>query len=317
MAKLKIIEVKSEVGAGTRGARLGVDALKTVGFESGDNFFNQFKSEEVDTFNSALYDAVSDSPAKYSGAVVKTCQSVAAKIQKTLKDGFFPFVIAGDHSSAAGTISGIKSAYPESRLGVIWVDAHADLQTPYTSESGNMHGMPLAAVSGIDNLEMSINELSESEKLSWENLKTLSKIQPAINIEDIVFIGARDIDKAEAAIIEKYGMTNHTVSDVRNSGPELISQKVFEELAHCDMIYLSFDVDSMDPEISRGTGTPVPDGFQAQEVAELLKLLASHEKIATIEIVEINPTLDKENKMAKTVFPIIKSLSEEILQNNT
>lgn len=316
MRELRIIEVKSEIGAGTRGARLGSAALRTVSFEKGHSFFKDTESVDVKTFNDELHVIEEKSPAKYSNAVLKTCSNVSETVGDCLKDGKFPFVIAGDHSSAAGTIFGIKSANPEKRLGVIWIDAHPDLQTPYTSESGNMHGMPLAMVTGTDNQHLSVNEVPENIVNSWEEIKQLAGGKPAINLNDIVFVGARDIDKAEASTIQSHGIKNYTVSEVRQTNVESVCKKILQDLNDCDIIYISFDVDSLDPSVSEGTGTPVPDGFMPDEAQGILLGLLSSKKIVAVEFVEINPTLDVKNKMAKTVFPIVISAGEALKKSN-
>ena len=317
MIKLNLIEVNSEVGAGTRGTRLASEALKTVGFELENNFFQKHNIKTVECFNEALYANDSKSPAKNSKAVLKTCTGVASAVSNSLKEEFFPFIIAGDHSSAAGTIAGIKLAHPEKRLGIIWVDAHADLQTPYTSDTGNMHGMPLAIASSEDNAEMTVNDLTENLKEDWDRLKTISGKEPDIQISDIVFIGARDIDKAERSLMTKHKVKNFTVNEVRQSDAKTIVNQTYQLLSECEIIYLSFDVDSMDPSVSVGTGTPVPEGLTEDEAFDLLKELVRNEKLICSEIVEVNPTLDTKNKMAKTVFPMMEEIAEIIENKNT
>ena len=147
MEAIKLIEVKSEIAAGTRGASLGIDALKTACLDKGSDFFAQFDSEEVENMNHMMFEYAEediDKTAKYIEGVYTMVKRVSRTISFALEDGTFPLVLAGDHSTAAGTIAGIKKAYPFKRLGVIWIDAHADLHSPYTTPSGNMHGMPLA-----------------------------------------------------------------------------------------------------------------------------------------------------------------------------
>src|SRR5688500_18251905 len=149
MRNIKIIEVKSEIGAGTRGASLGVDALRIAALDFMSNFFVNFPAEVVETENHLLYEPVASPYAKRIKGIYARYERVAEAVSGTLNSGLFPVILAGDHSTAGGTIAGIKIAKPKSRLGVIWVDAHADLHTPYTSPSGNMHGMPLATALGV------------------------------------------------------------------------------------------------------------------------------------------------------------------------
>ena len=150
---IKLIEVKSEIGAGTRGASMGVDAIKIAALDFGSNFFKKFKGVEVQNENQLLLEPVVNDYAKRIKGIYTLNERLAKEIKETLIKEEVPIVLAGDHSSALGTISGIKLAYPKKRVGVIWIDAHADLHTPYTTPSGNMHGMPLACVLGEDNKE--------------------------------------------------------------------------------------------------------------------------------------------------------------------
>ncbi|HKC69716.1 MAG TPA: arginase family protein, partial [Bacteroidia bacterium] len=144
---IKIIEVKSEIGAGTRGSSLGVDAIKIAALDFGSNFFKKFKSVEIKNENHLLLEPVVHDYAKRIKGVFALNERLATEIQKTLtKENAIPIVLAGDHSSAIGTISGIKMAYPDKKVGVIWIDAHADIHSPYTTPSGNMHGMPIACL---------------------------------------------------------------------------------------------------------------------------------------------------------------------------
>ncbi len=305
MRKITRVEVESEVGAGTRGARMGVEALKTVGFNRNSQFFNLDNSVKVDVANEVMFD---DDPSKYAihkEGVLHTCRAVADSVSSVLKAGEFPFVLAGDHSSAAGTIAGIQKAFPDKRLGVIWVDAHADLQTPYTTESGNMHGMPLAMAIADDNEEAAVNKVKESTEKTWEKLKSMGPEGRALAPEDIVFIAARDIDKAEDKLINKFNIKNFTVEEVRDKSPKSVAEESLSILSECDIIYVSFDVDSLDTKISVGTGTPVPGGLEVEEAKVILEHFAAEPRLVAFEVVEINPTLDTRNKMAETAFDLI------------
>jgi arginase len=157
---LKIIEVKSEIGAGTRGASLGVDAIKIAALDFGSRFFKKHKSVEVPNENHLLLEGTGSPFAKRISGILTMVERVSDEVAATLSKDEFPVVIAGDHSTAAGTIAGIKATYPKSKLGVIWIDAHADLHSPYTTPSGNMHGMPLAMALDEDNLDSKVNKRS-------------------------------------------------------------------------------------------------------------------------------------------------------------
>jgi arginase len=218
-------------------------------------------------------------------------------------------------STAGGTIAGIKIAKPKSKLGVIWIDAHADLHTPYTTPSGNMHGMPLATAIAEDNQEMKAHDLDEKTTRLWNQLKSLGKLEPKVLPEDIVFISLRDYEKEEKHLIEKHGMKVITTAEVRRIGAENVSRKVIRYLSDCTDIYVSFDVDSLDSSLSKGTGTPVSNGLREREAEDLISKFMQNRKICCFEITEVNPTLDKENLMAEIAFNILQRSVNVLMMN--
>jgi arginase len=315
MRNIKIIEVKSEIGAGTRGASLGVDAIKVAALDFMSNFFVNFSSEIVETENNLLYEPIESPYAKRIRGVHTMYERVSGSVANTLKSGLFPVVLAGDHSTGGATISGIKMANPKRRLGVVWIDAHADLHTPYTTPSGNMHGMPLAIVTNEDNKAFKVHDVDAKTVDVWEKLKNIGKICPKINPEDIVFIALRDFEKEEEALIKKHNIKVIPVAEVRRKGVEQVVRQTLLALNQCDDIYVSFDVDSLDSGISRGTGTPVPNGLKEKEAEDLLASLMQNHKICCFEITEVNPTLDKENLMAEIAFNILQRCVNILLVN--
>ena len=308
MKKIKLIEVKSEIAAGTRGASLGPDALKIAALNKGSKLFKQYPNEEVPHQNHLLLEDVDTPYAKYAEGVVKVYEAVSQSVAKTIEANEFPLVLAADHASAGGTIAGIRRAFPDKRLGVVWVDAHADLHTPYTTPSGNMHGMPLATAIATDNLDKLVNEVSDKTTESWEQLKNIGGISPKIKPHDLVFIGVRSTEAGEDHLMEKYNIRNFKVEEVKGKGADAVAVETLKYLADCDLIYVSFDVDSMDPSISRGTGTPVENGLSKTEAGKILNRLLATDNICCFEIVEVNPTLDdKCNTMAETTFDLLES----------
>jgi arginase len=306
MKNIKIIEVPSEIGAGTRGASLGVEAIKIAALDFMSNFFVHFPSEKIETENRLLFEPIYSPYAKRIGGVLTMYDRVAKAVKETIKNNFFPVVISGDHSTAGGTIAGIKLAKPESRLGVIWIDAHADLHTPFTTPSGNMHGMPLSASIGEDNQESKMHEPDEKTIKEWDALKNFGKINPKILPEDIVFISLRDYEKEEKKLIDKYGMKVISTNELRRKGPENVVRGALRFLNECTDIYVSFDVDCLDSSISKGTGTPVGNGLREREAEDLVSKFMQNRKICCFEITEVNPTLDKENLMAEIAFNILQ-----------
>ncbi|MEO8146578.1 MAG: arginase [Bacteroidia bacterium] len=309
---IKFIEVKSEIGAGTRGASLGVDAIKVAALDYGSNLFYQVPSVEIQNENKMLYENQGSLYAKRIKGVINIYERISKEVAATLKQKVFPIVLAGDHSSAGGTVAGIKAAYPKSKLGIIWIDAHADLHSPYTSPSGNMHGMPLAAILGEDNLSNKMNKPDKETIELWNKLKKIGGISPKITYKDLVFIGVRDIEPEENFLIKKYKIKTFTTNEVKRNGVEKIARDALAHLNHCTHIYISFDVDSMDSSISKGTGTPVRNGITEKEAGSLCVRLIQNEKVCCFEITEVNPTLDKENLMAENTFEILQKVVSQI-----
>lgn len=314
MKNLKLIEVKSEIGAGTRGASMGIDAVKIAALDFGSSFFKKYKSIEVPTENKLLLEPVVHDYAKRIKGVYTVCERVAKEVEKQFISGkeVFPIVLAGDHSTAAGTIAGIRMANPGKRLGVIWIDAHADLHSPFTTPSGNMHGMTLCAVLGEDNADQGTNKLDEETAEYWTKLKNLGGVSPKINYNDLIYIALRDFEPQEDYLIKKNKVKVFPVSEVRRKAVERIAIESLNILDQCDLIYVSFDVDSMDSSISKGTGTPAPNGITEKEAGNLIYYLFRSRKICCFEMVEINPTLDKENLMAENAFEILLKATNQL-----
>jgi arginase len=315
MKNIKLIEVASEIGAGTRGASLGIEAIKIAALDFMSNFFIHFPSEKIPHENKLLFEPIESPYAKRILGITVMYERVSKAVSDSIKQGFFPVILSGDHSMAGATIAGIKIAKPKSKLGVIWIDAHADLHTPYTTPSGNMHGMPLSISIDEDNEECKVHDLDEKTEKLWQGLKNIGKICPKVLPEDIVFISLRDFEKEERLLIEKYGMKVITTNEVRRKGPENVVRAVTRYLSDCTDIYVSFDVDSLDSSISKGTGTPVSNGLREREVEDLISKFMQNRKICCFEIAEVNPTLDKENLMAEIAFNILQRSVNVLMMN--
>jgi arginase len=312
---IKLIKNRSDIGAGTRGSDMGIDAIEIAAINQNSDYFNQFEFEDVKTHNESIYDKNRSTSAKRIEHVVEQCTRVCNAVKKNLKDNFFPIVLSGDHSSALGTISGIKAVYPEQTLGVIWIDAHADLHSPYTSPSGNIHGMPLSAAIADDNLDCQNNEVPAETKEHWEDMKNIGHPGAKILPENLVYFGVRDTEEAEDKQIEKLKIRNYMVAEMRYRGLEKCVEEALCKLSHCDRIYISFDVDSMDCDmISYGTGTPVPKGFDQYEIIAIINQIIESKKVVCIEFVEVNPLLDtKGNKMAETAFEVLDAITSTLI----
>ena len=315
MKNIKLIEVPSEIGAGTRGASMGIDAIKIAALDFMSNFFIHFPSEKVPHENKLLYEPIESPYAKRIKGIVSMYERVSKAVSDSLKNNFFPVILSGDHSIAGATMAGIKMARPKSKLGVIWIDAHADLHTPFTTPSGNVHGMPLAAALDEDNAEDAVHQLDDETIKYWNQLKNMGKIVPKVLPEDVVFISLRDYEKEEKHLIDKYGMKVISTNEVRRKGPENIVRAVIRYLGDCTDIYISFDVDSLDSSISKGTGTPVSNGLREREVEDLISKFMQNRKVCCFEIAEVNPTLDKENLMSEIAFNILQRSVNVLMMN--
>lgn len=315
MRKIKLVEVRSEIAAGTRGASMGIDALKIASLDKKSSFFTQFDPINVQDANNFLWKGNKHPHGKYIDGVYQVLKNVYSTIESLRLEKKFPIVLAGDHSTAAGTIMGIKAAHPEKRLGVIWIDAHADLHTPFTTPSGNMHGMPLAMALQLDNLECKVNEVGPETISFWEKIKNIGGEFPKIDPQDIVFISVRDTEAPEDHLIKKYEIKNFSTQDVRDLGIEKVATQALEVLKDCEQIYISFDVDSLDSSISVGTGTPVPNGLTVEEAIQLNAELIKDKRVCCWEIVEVNPTLDTENTMAEAAFEVLEVTTKSLVDN--
>ena len=314
MKEIKIIKNRSDIGAGTRGSDMGIDAIEIAAINQNNDFFNRFDFEDVITENESVYNKKNNSFGKQISSVFNQCTRLSNHVKVNLQEGKFPIVLSGDHSSALGTISGVKAANPNKRVGVVWIDAHGDLHTPYTSPSGNIHGMPLGAAISDDNLDCQINDVDRDTTEIWDRMKNIGVLGQKVLPEDIVFFGVRDTEEPEEKQMAKYGIKNYMVAEVRYRGLEVCVNEALEKLTDCDIIYVSFDVDAMDCDmISYGTGTPVSKGFDDKEIVEIINGLLASKKVTCVEFVEVNPLLDlKGNKMAETAFKVLEEVTKEI-----
>lgn len=311
---IQLIKNRSDIGAGTRGSDLGIDALEIAAINSGNDFFHKHDYVDVPTRNETIYHKKTNNFAKRIEHVAEQCERVALAVQASLKAGHTPIVLSGDHSSALGTISGIKAAFPDNQLGVIWIDAHSDIHSPYTSPSGNIHGMPLAAALAEDNLSCQINYPEKSTIDLWKRLKNIGCPGAKIVPEHLIYYGLRDFESAEDEFITQKNIRVFTVAETREITIADCVNTTKELLKNCDLVYISFDVDSMDCNaVSHGTGTPVPNGFFPEEIKELLSQLIHALPITCLEVAEINPLLDtKGNFMAETAFQLLESATRQM-----
>lgn len=303
--RFKLLTVESDFGAGKQGAAQGpqalIDELKQLNFEKID-VYNYIK-----LVPKPIKDATVTPHGKNIEIISAFQQKVCDNIVNTLQLNQIPFIFSGDHSNANALISGVKDFYANQRIGVIWIDAHADLHSPYTTPSGNIHGMPLAALMGDDHREMGHNNPLEITKHLWNNLKRLGRrnITPKLQGSDVVFIGLRSTEEEEEAIITKEGIRAFRPDEIAQLGIEAVAAQTLKHLSNCDYIYVSFDVDSLDSSLSVGTGTPVENGLTFEQGVYLLKTFKEIENLVGFEITEINPSLDTEKPMHQLIGKLV------------
>jgi len=301
-ANVSIIGFPMDLGADRRGVDMGPSALRIAGLQKklealgyNVNDIGDIKIEIMEK------QKIRNPKLKYLEEIVKTSKLLADKVQKILEKGDFPLCIGGDHSMALGTISGIASFCKKRnlKLGVIWIDAHSDMNTDKTSPSGNIHGMPLASLLGLGCDEL-VNFLDFSPKLSPE---------------DSALIGIRSIDAAEKLNIKKLKVPIYTMTDIDKLGIHRIIAKVLKQFrAKVDHIHVSFDVDSVDPSVAPGVGTPIPGGLSYREAHLLMETIAECGCMSSLEVTEVNPILDYKNQSAAfTADLIASSMGQRIL----
>jgi arginase len=307
--QLQFIFNPSELGAGTRGASLGPEAIRAAARAQNSTLFSEYPVYTLPNRNDLLDRPTNFPYAKRIDGVLQIFEGIKTQVKEAIDSGMFPLIIAGDHSSAGGTMAGLKLAYPGKRLGVLWIDAHADLHSPYTTPSGNIHGMPIATALGVDQSDLQKNNLDLTTMQYWNQLKSHS-LKPA----DLIYIGVRDVEEEEIHAMKQLNLRNYTVKELRDRGLQTCIDEISEKLQACDIVYVSFDVDSMDPsETSYGTGTPVPMGISFDEAKTILTSMSKLSNLACMELVEVNPCLDNEkNKMAERSFELINSLVKSL-----
>ncbi len=295
---MSIIGVPLDHGQSRRGVNMGpsairyagaIDRLEAIGHEvtdEGDIQVDVAKNTEINTSN-----------LKNVNEIIKANTTLAEKVESVVKDGNFPLVLGGDHSIAIGTLAGLASSYDN--LGVIWYDAHADMNTSETSPSGNIHGMPLAVCIGLGD-ERLVNLHSQGAKVIPEN---------------IVIIGARDVDPGERVLIKERGIKVFTMHEIDKNGMSSVMQDAIAYLKsrEVDGVHLSLDLDGLDPLYTPGVGTPVAGGISYRESHLAMEMLEESGMITSAEFVEVNPILDVENKTADVAVHLMGSLFGEKL----
>jgi arginase len=284
-----------DLGSGRRGVDMGPSAIRIAGLE---DRLRELGHEVVDEGDLVIKNMeelkVGDVGARYLAEIARAARLAAGKIERIMGKGHFPLVLGGDHSISVGTVSGI-AAFARSRrrkVGLLWIDAHGDINTPETSPSGNIHGMPVASLLG-EGPDALTGIAGEGPKLSPRN---------------VALVGIRSLDEGEKVRLKRHGVQVHTMSDVDRSGIHRIMKKALARVTDgTDYVHVSFDLDAVDPTVAPGVGTPVKGGLDYREAHLIMELLHDSGVMTSLEMVEVNPILDDRNASGAFAVELVQS----------
>ncbi len=285
-----VIGAALDLGAGRRGVDMGPSAIRYAGLAGR---LEQLGRETVDWGNVetavAEATAIADTRARFLPEVKAACERIAGLVSRALEGGYLPLVLGGDHSVALGTLGGLASFHGPG--GVLWIDAHGDLNRPETSPSGNVHGMPLAAALGLAGREF--------ESPAWP--------LPAVEPGRVALVGVRALDQGERELLQGLGARVFTMSEIDRAGVEPVIREALEVIAGPGFVHVSLDMDALDPDIAPGVGTPVMGGLSYREAHLALELVAESGLAGSLEVVEVNPILDRVNATAELAVGLVAS----------
>src|SRR5947207_1682514 len=286
-----VIGAALDLGAGRRGVDMGPSAIRYAGLEARIQALGR-RCEDWGNVRTAVAEAsaVGDERMRFLAQIKETCARIADLVVRAVEGDALPLVLGGDHSVALGTLGGLARAKGR-RGGVLWLDAHGDLNRPETSPTGNVHGMPLAAALGLAGPEF--------ESDAWP--------LPAVAADRVALVGVRSLDPAEAELIAEAGVSVYTMSDVDRLGLERVVREALAKIAGPGFVHVSLDMDALEPDIAPGVGTPVRGGLSYREAHLAMELVAESGLAGSLEVVEVNPILDRENETAKLAVELVAS----------
>jgi arginase len=288
--QIAIIGAALDLGQGRRGVDMGPSAIRYAGLEERLVSLG-YDVRDHGNVETAVPEATAlqDERARFLPEIKATCERIAAKVVEEARAGATPLVLGGDHSVALGTLGGLASIHGSG--GVLWIDAHSDINTPETSPSGNVHGMPLAAALGL------AGERFESD--AWP--------LPAVDARRVALLGVRALDDGERQLLREAGVRVFTMSEIDRVGVERAVFEALDRVTGGGFVHVSLDMDALDPEIAPGVGTPVRGGLTYREAHLALELVAESSVAGSLEVVEVNPILDRENTTAATAVELVAS----------
>lgn len=290
-----VVGVTMDLGSGRRGVDMGPSAIRIAGLEDRLRELGRKVVDEGDISSKNIEELkVGDPRARYLREIARSSKLLCRKVARIMRQGHFPLVLGGDHSIAAGTVSGIAQVAQEEgkKVGLLWVDAHGDINTPETSPSGNIHGMPLAALLGHGPRE----------------LTGIGGAEPKVDAANVALVGIRSLDEGEKARLRSLGVEVHTMSDIDRHGVHRVMKKALARVTDgADYLHVSFDLDAVDPTVAPGVGTPVKGGLDYREAHLIMETLADSGRMTSLEIVEVNPILDQGNASAAFAVELVQS----------
>jgi arginase len=288
--EIAVIGAALDLGQGRRGVDMGPSAMRYAGLEDRLTSLG-YAVRDHGNVETAVPEATAlrDERARFLPEIKETCARIAAKVVEESNAGARPLVLGGDHSVALGTLGGLAVAHGVG--GVVWIDAHADVNTPETSPSGNVHGMPLAAALGLAGPEFDSD--------AW--------LLPALDPRRVVLLGLRQADSGERKLLHEAGVRVFTMSEIDRIGVERAVREAIDRVAGPGFVHVSLDMDALDPEVAPGVGTPVRGGLTYREAHLALELVAESGLAGSLEVVEVNPILDRENTTAFTAVELVAS----------
>jgi len=285
-----VIGAGLDLGQGRRGVDMGPSAIRYAGLA---DRLEALGREVVDHGNVPVDIAEAtdegDEQARFLPQILRTCERISALVADALEAGSFPLVLGGDHSVGLGSLGGLASVHGPG--GVIWLDAHGDLNRPHTSPTGNVHGMVLAAAMGLADGAFASN--------AWPT--------PAVERTRVALVGTRELDKGERDLIREHGIRVWTMSTIDQLGMERTMREVLEHVSGDNFVHLSLDMDALDPTVAPGVGTPVRGGLRYREAHLALELIAEANLLTSLDVVEVNPVLDVANETGKLAVELIAS----------
>ena len=290
-----LLGVPMDLGSGRRGVDMGPSAIRIAGVADRLTELGHKVVDEGDIVIKNMEELkVGHERARYLGEIARAAAIIARKVERIMGLGHFPLVLGGDHSIAVGTVSGIAAhaQLKDQRVGLLWIDAHGDINTPETSPSGNIHGMPLAALLGFGAGE----------------LTGVAGPPPKVHPANVALVGIRSLDAGEKKRLKETGVQVHTMSDIDRHGVHRVMQKALARVTDgTDYVHVSFDLDAVDPTVAPGVGTPVKGGLDYREAHLVMEVLADAGVMTSLEMVEVNPILDQGNASAAFAVELVQS----------